>query len=291
MFAATLWAIDGIFRTKLTYAIPAASIVFLEHTIGSIILLPFFLKSWEKIKSLSFKQWLNLITLTIVSSALGTILFTQAFSYGDFLTPILLQKLQPVFVILLSAVILKEKISLKQILLSAIALTGSYMLHFGLNKPNFIFGAKEIIFALSIGAAMCWGSGTLLSKNALKNLSFMEATSLRYFLAVPITLFFVFTLNQSFDFQTLNSDMLYRFAAITIIGVLSIALYYKGLKNVKASLSTIDELMLPIVSIIIATTSLNPNGAPQVPELTNIIGMALMLGAIIILSLDKKNIE
>lgn len=291
MLAATLWAIDAIFRTTLTNSIPAAAIVFIEHLIGTFILLPLIIKSWKKFRKLSTKDWINLLILTIVSSALGSILFTKAFSYGDFLTPILLQKLQPIFVILLSAFLLKERITYKQIILSVFALIGSYMLNFGTNAPHFIFGAKETVFFLSIGAAACWGFGTVLSKNALKSLSFLEVTSLRYLLAVPVTLFFVFALNQTYDFSHLEIVSFGRFIAIGIVGVVSILIYYKGLKHVKASISTIDELMLPIVSILIAITPLNPNGSPQIPELMNIIGMVLMLGAIILLSFDKKNVE
>ena len=171
MAAASLWALDALFRTQLTYTIPTASIIFFEHLLGFIILSPVFFNNLRWIKALTKDTWKSLLILTLVSSVLGTILFTEAlaqsFAYNDFITPILLQKLQPVFVVIMSAFLLKERLTLRFLLLAVAALIGSYLVSFGTMPISFSFKGKELIYLLAVGAALCWGPGTILSKKIL----------------------------------------------------------------------------------------------------------------------------
>lgn len=294
MVAASLWAVDALFRTHLTATIPSSSIVFLEHLIGFLILSPIFFQNWKAIKKLSKGEWINFIVLTIVSSVLGGILFTQAlaksFAEFDFVTPILLQKLQPVFVILLSAMFLKEKITGKFIALAITALVGSYLMTFGAQMVTLTLQGKELVYLLALGAAFCWGSGTILSKRALKTLNFPAATSVRFLLAVPIAFIFSLLFHQTYNFAQIGFDQLWRFLVIASVtgGAGAIFLYYKGLQNTEAKVSTFAELMLPIVSLLIALTSLNPYGEPQKLTIANAVGIIVLIISIIVISLDNN---
>lgn len=295
MVAASLWAFDALFRTQLTYTIPSSSIIFFEHLIGFLILSPILFRNFHEVKKMNRSEWINVILMTIVSSTLGAILFTQAlnksFASNDFITPILLQKLQPIFVIGLSAIILREKITLKFLMLAAMALIGSYMISFGTDIVPFSLEGKMLVFWLAVGAAACWGSGTILSKKALGHLSFPTATALRFALAVPVALIFMFSLGQTYNFAQLTMSELWRFFVIAGItgGAGAIYLYYWGLKHTQAKVSTFAELMLPVVSIIIATTQLNPYGAPQTLSLGNIFGIVILIVSIIMITLDQKD--
>ena len=290
MMAATLWAVDAIFRTQLTYAIPSAYIVMIEHFIGFLILSPLIIKYWKDIKSLKKHDWIILLAMTIVSSVLGTVLFTEAlgrsFAENDFVTPILLQKLQPIFVVGLSALILKEKVSIRFVSLATIALLGSYMISFGFEPVSLQFAGKELVFVLALGAAAAWGTGTILSKYALRNLPFPALAAVRMLLAVPIAYIFSLFLGQVFNPMTLGVGELWRFLVIAGItgGALALYLYYKGLKKTPAKVSTFAELMFPVTSIFIAITPLNPYGAPQILSVANIIGIILLVGSITIMS-------
>ncbi len=294
MIAASLWAIDALFRTQLTYSIPSSSIVFFEHLIGFLILSPIFFKNWNAIKKLTTNEWINFILLTVVSSVLGTILFTQAlaksFAEFDFVTPILLQKLQPVFVIGLSALFLKEKITKRFLIFAALALVGSYLMTFGTQTVQLTLQGKELVFVLSVGAALCWGGGTILSKKALKTLDFPAATAMRFLLAIPISLIFAFFLNQTYDFTKLGFDQIWRFLVIASVtgGAGAIFLYYKGLQHTDAKVSTFAELMLPIVSLLIALTALNPYGEPQKLTIANIIGIIILIVSMISITMENK---
>lgn len=294
MAAAALWALDGLFRTQLTRSIPTTSIIFFEHVLGFIILSPIIIKNFRWIKAIKVETWRMILLMTLVSTVLGTLFFTEAlarsFAYNDYVTPILLQKLQPIFVIIMSAIFLKEKLSIRFLFLAATALVGSYLISFGTAPISLSLDGKELIYLLAIGAAFCWGTGTILSKKVLDKVEFPTATALRFLLAIPISFVFVLMLKQSYDFTQIASGDFIRFLIIAGItgGAGALFLYYWGLQNTQAKISTFAELTFPIVSILIAITPLNPYGSPQQISGPNIVGILLLLASIILITLENR---
>lgn len=294
MAAAALWALDGLFRTQLTYSIPTTSIIFFEHVLGFIILSPIIIKNFRWIKAIKIGTWKMILLMTLVSTVLGTLFFTEAlarsFAYNDYITPILLQKLQPIFVIIMSAIFLKEKLSIRFLFLAATALVGSYLISFGTSPISLSLDGKEMIYLLAIGAAFCWGTGTILSKKVLDKVDFPLATALRFLLAIPISFVFVLVLKQSYDFTQIASGDFIRFLIIAGItgGAGALFLYYWGLQNTQAKISTFAELTFPIVSILIAITPLNPYGSPQQISGPNIVGILLLIASILLITLENR---
>ena len=291
MIAASVWAADSLIRAKLTNAIPSTAIVFYEHLFAFAILSPLFIKSFKKFKQLTRKDWALLLLLTIVSSVLGTVLFTESFARSaitfDFATPVLLLKLQPAFVVTLSVIFLREKVNIKFIGLALLATIGSYMISFGTEKIPIELEGKQLIFILAIGAAFCWGAGTILSKTVLKKLTYFEATVLRFMLAIPVSFLFMIAMKDTYSPLDLDINQVLRFLFIAIsTGAVSILIYYKGLQKTPARISTIAELAFPVVSILIAITSLNPFGSPQTLSLANIFGIVILLISILLISFD-----
>lgn len=292
MIAGSLWALDALLRSELSKSISPAGIVFMEHLVGFVIISPLFFKSIKKIRTLNNKEWFVAILLTLTSSVGATLMFTQAlqnsFAVYDFSTPVLLQKLQPLFVILFSRLILKENIGLKLLSLIPLALIGSYMISFGTDGVELQLKGKELIYVLSVGAALFWGFGTILSKYLLRKLTFTEATSLRFFLAIPISLACMLALNQEFYPWDVRIGEMWRFVVIGLTtGAGAILVYYHGLKRTEAKVATFAELTFPIVSVLIAITSLNPYGEPDTLTLAKIFGIAILLLSIIAISLEN----
>ena len=110
--AAILWALDGVIRRNL-YSLPPLTIIFFEHIVGFIILLPFVYKSLKKEK-IGKRELFLLFVIALLSGLLGTLWFTTALlkvHFISFSVVFLLQKLQPIFAISSARVFLKEKIS------------------------------------------------------------------------------------------------------------------------------------------------------------------------------------
>ena len=71
IFAASLWALDGIIRRSL-FSLPSITIVFYEHLFGAIILLPHFIRTFNK-EGLTRKEFFLLLFISMFSGVLGTL--------------------------------------------------------------------------------------------------------------------------------------------------------------------------------------------------------------------------
>jgi hypothetical protein len=73
VLAAFLWSLDGLLRREL-YHLPPLTIVFLEHIFGLLILLPIFFRSHIDIRTLSRREWIAIITVSLFSGLLGVLI-------------------------------------------------------------------------------------------------------------------------------------------------------------------------------------------------------------------------
>src|SRR4051812_2171486 len=108
--AALLWATDALFRLPTVNAIDPTLIVFFEHVVGVLILFPWvFLKRRKELFSLDAKAWTAAALIGVGGSAFGSVLFTASFRYVNPSVAILLQKVQPLLVIMMAFVFLNER--------------------------------------------------------------------------------------------------------------------------------------------------------------------------------------
>ncbi len=254
VIAAVLWALDGVIRRSL-FTLPPVIIVFYEHLIGAVIILPFAFKSFLKEK-LTRKEFLLLAAVSLLSGVLGTLWFTTALlktNYISFSVVFLLQKLQPLFAISTAALFLKEKISKNYLKWAGLALISAYFVTFKNGYVDFKADINYLTAALyALGAAFAWGSSTTISKMALLKKSNTYVTGFRFILTTLFALIAVFVLAaQSVIFSPTPTQYL-RFALIAVsTGMVAVLIYYKGLKKTEVKVSTILELTFPFLAIVI----------------------------------------
>lgn len=254
MLAAILWALDGVLRRSL-FSLPPITIVFYEHLVGFIILLPFLFRGIRRIK-FSKKEWGALLVVSLLSGVLGTLWFTTALvkvNYISFSVVFLLQKLQPIFATIFAVIFLKEKVNSKYILWAGLAMVAAYFVTFKNGFVDFNAGDQTLIAALfALGAAFAWGSSTAFSRFALLRQSNTVVTGMRFLLTSAIAIIFVFALGQQGSLGTPTADQWLRFVVIALsTGMLALWIYYRGLKNTQVKVSTILELTFPFLAVII----------------------------------------
>ncbi len=194
--------------------------------------------------------------MALVGGAIGTMAITKALFYVDFVNlsiVILIQKLQPVFAITLAAVFLKEKLPNIFFAWGALAITGAYIMTFGFNLPDLLTGNKTTMAAIfALIAALGFGSSTVLSKRALKNVSFELGTYLRFAISSIIMLVIVISSGTLSSITSITTDQIYIFFLIAFTtGGPAIFLYYFGLKRITASVASICELAFPLTAVIL----------------------------------------
>jgi drug/metabolite transporter (DMT)-like permease len=165
---------------------------------------------------------------------------------------VLLQKLQPVFAIILAAILLKERVHKGFVIWASIAIVASYFLAFGFSFPDFYAGSRTTMAALfSLMAAISFGSATVFGKKILNKVDFISATFFRYgFTSVIMLIIVLFTGSLSqIQFTTSQNWMILFLIAFTT-GSGALFLFYFGLRKVKAMIATICELLFPVSAIL-----------------------------------------
>ncbi|GIK59405.1 MAG: membrane protein [Ignavibacteriaceae bacterium] len=251
-----MWGVDGIVLRPALFSLPVPLVVFVESTIVAILLSPYFIRHLPSLKFLKTKDWLAFFLLALFGGAIGTMAITKALFYVNFVNlsvVILLQKLQPVFAIALASVFLKEKLSFRFIFWAGIAIVGAYFMTFGTNLPDFSTGDKTTVAAIfSLLAALSFSASTVLSKRALRNVSFGMGTYLRFLFSAVIMLVIVVFIGDTKNIPDITATQIIVFLIIALTtGGTAIFLYYYGLKRISASVATICELAFPFTAIIL----------------------------------------
>ncbi|MFA6391229.1 MAG: EamA family transporter [Patescibacteria group bacterium] len=272
MLAAFLWAFDGVVLTPWVVDLGLSDIptfVFMLHAVSSVFLSYYLFRKFKELKNLDKKDWLAFGLTGFFGGAVGTMAIiaaiVQVYSEGlNISVVLLLQKLQPIFAILLAFIWLKERPRKIFYVWAAVALIGSYLLTFGLHSPDFKATGMFIPAMLAILAAFSFGSSTVFSKKAVAKINHGLSTALRFFIttAIMLVIISVIELLKSAGIETsyagfsgfsaINWNLIGAFVVIALsTGGMAIFIYYWGLKKVLASRSTVYEMVFPVSAIIL----------------------------------------
>lgn len=289
VLAAFLWSLDGLLRRSL-YSLPPGVIVFWEHLLGLVVLLPLILPRMRALRSFTKKQWVAIVGVAFLSGLLGTLFYTAALGkiqYIQFSVVVLLQQLQPLFAIAFAGLLLKEPLTKRFGALTVIALVAAYFVSFPDLRVHLAQGSGNIVAALlALGSAVAWGSSTAFSKYSLRNMSTLHVTALRF----AFTSFFAFGLvvvkgQTSILGRVTPSQWGYLLAITFSTGMIALAIYYFGLKRIPASRSTLLELTWPISAVALGYLFFNEQLA-----WTQILGSLVLIVTMIQVARDAQRI-
>ena len=287
IIAALLWSLDAFLRQSL-YTLSPLLIITLEHGIGSLLFIPILVGNWKKLKTLKQTVWISLLWISILGGICGTYFYTKALSYVGYIdlsVVVLLQKFQPLFAVSLAALVLKEKLSKRYLLLALCAMIGGYLVTFGSN-PISIGDNNTLIAALfSLLAAFCWGSSTVLGKQALIYLPFSLVTALRLIITTIVGLFIITYSGWSITYSHISYEQWRTlFLIVVSTGTVALFIYYYGLKKLPASHTTLFELFWPLSAVIIDWIVMG--NSLSIPQLS---GAVILLTSMTILTQERSN--
>lgn len=287
--ASVLWALDGIVRRSL-FTLPPITIVFYEHLIGTAILLPFIYKKLLAERP-TIKEFSLMTVVSLVSGVLGTLWFTTALvsvNFISFSVVYLILYLEPIFAITSARILLKEKINKDFVKWAAIALVAAYFATFKGGVVNLDTGSGTLTAAMyALGAAAAWGISTSLSKLVLNQKSDSVTTGLRFIITTVLAFIGVLWLGQAPSLAQPTPDQFGRFVFIALsTGMVALYLYYKGLQKTEAKVTTMLELVFPILAVMIDAFVFKTLLAPS-----QYIAAAIMVWAIFNIARSQKNVE
>jgi DME family drug/metabolite transporter len=246
--AAALWGLDAWIRAPLAQSTAVATIVFGEHVVLVLLTLPFLAAAFRAVLRLGWRHVLAAITIGAGSSAVATILFTQAFVDGhDFVTPVVLQKVQPLVAVAFAGAILGERPRRSFALYFVPAVVGAWLM--GVRAPLHptVHGLRPTLYAL--GAAGLWALGTVLGRYLARDMHFEQVATLRFAFGLPASAIALLVLGAPAFASSHDTFWIAVLAVVT--GFLALGLYYFGLRRTPAVAATIAELAFPVSAILV----------------------------------------
>jgi drug/metabolite transporter (DMT)-like permease len=245
--AAGLWGTDALLRRPLAHSTEAATIVLGEHVVLVLFLLPVVAVALPALWRAGPRFVAAAFVVGAGSSALATILFTQAFVDGDPVTPVVLQKVQPLIAVSLAAAVLGERPRPRFGLFLVAGLAGTWLMAFPSPLDVSLHGRAPALYALV--AAGLWALGTVLGRFLALGLPFEQVTAVRFAFGLPAALVAVLVLGAPATTTWHDEGFIALLALVT--GLVAVLLYYYGLQRTTASVASIAELTFPVVAIAV----------------------------------------
>jgi drug/metabolite transporter (DMT)-like permease len=247
--AAALWGMDALLRKPLAQSTSVATIVFGEHVVLVLLVLPLLVPALVAAYRLGWRYVAAAVAIGAGASAIATILFTQAFVDGDPVTPVVIQKVQPLVAVLGARLILGERPHQRFFAWYFIpALVGTWLMAFP--HPTNITTKSTLLPSLyALAAAVLWAFGTVLGRYLTREMRFEHVTALRFGFGLPASAIALLVLGAP-AFASAHDSLWIAVLAI-VTGLVAMSLYYFGLQNTPAVAATLAELAFPVTAVLV----------------------------------------
>ena len=278
--AAAMWGTDPIIRKTMSFTTSATTIVFGEHVILAGLTLPFLLPALRAVFRAGWSYVVAAVVVGAGASAVATILFTDALiGHSDFITPVVIQKVQPLVAVAGAAILLGERPRARFVWFFLPALVGFWLVNQAHPLEPSAKGA--VVIAEATGAAVLWALGTVLGRYLARRLEFQHIVTLRFFFGLIASAIALPVMGAP-AYSNGHDSLLILYLALAT-GLVALTLYYYGLQRTPAILSSLAELTYPAVAVIAGIYAYN-----QHLRWTQWLGVAAILGAVTLLPVQRQ---
>ncbi len=275
----TIFGTIGIFVRYIP--LPSGVIALTRGVIGMAFLLLVTVVARRRLSFTQIRQ--NFFYLALSGAALGInwILLFEAYHHTTVATATLCYYLAPIFVIVVSPFLLKEKLTVRKVLCVVVALLGmvfvSGILKTGITKASELKG-----ILLGIGAAAFYTCVVLLNKK-IADIAAYDKTIVQ--LGVSAFVMLIYSVMMG-DFKNLTLEVT-PLILLIVVGVLhtgmAYALYFGSMKDLKAQTVALFSYIDPVVAILLSALFLK-----EPLDEYGVIGAILVLGATLISELPER---
>lgn len=249
--------------------------------IGLIVISIYQLFSGNRIVISEIKKDFPILFLSGVVMGFQWVLLFQAYKYTTVSLATLSYYFAPVLLIILSAFILNEKLTKKQIICFSMATLGLVLI-IGV-KGGDISNTNTLGILYGVGAAVLYATVLFLNK-LIKNVTGMDRTIIQFIAAIIVLTPYVIVTSGINILQINTSGLI----SLLILGAFHTGfvycLFFSSLKDLKGQEAAILSYIDPLVSILVSVAVLRESMSPL-----QIIGGAMILGFTLIneLSTDR----
>ena len=267
----------GIFRRMIP--LPSALIAFFRGAIGSLFLIAFLRVSGKKIFHNTPVKTLLLLALSGAVIAFNWILLFEAYNNTTVSVATLCYYMEPVIVILLSAVLFREKLTLKKSICAALAFCGMILVS-GVAEGGLPRAGELKGILLGLGAAVLY-SAVVLMNRFLRGVDPFEKTIIQLGAAAVVMVPYLFLTGEfTGNTWTFGTAMLLLFVGIVHTGI-CYALYFGSMDSLRMQTVAIFSYLDPITALFLSALILHER-----LTVFGIIGAVLILGSAIISEME-----
>ena len=278
IFAMVTFGTIGIFVRNIE--LPSTIIALARGIIGTLFLL---LVVFAKGKGLDYSAIKRNLTILAASGAcigFNWILLFEAYRYTTVATATLAYYMAPIFVIMASPFVLKERLTAIKGLCVAMALTGMVLVS-GVVQSG-MDGVDFTGILCGVGAASLYATVILLNK-FIKNISAYDMTIMQLGLAALVLLPYTMV-TENFGALSPDTNSLLLLAVVGVIHTgFTYAMYFSSIQGLKAQTVAIFSYIDPIVAIILSAVLLNES-----MDVYSMVGAVLVLGSTFVSELAER---
>ena len=232
----------------------------------------------SKIKIKEIKKELILLLISGAAMGFNWILLFESYNYTTIAVSTLCYYMAPIIVTVFCAVVLKEKLSKKEIICFSLATLGVVLVIGTVNTSGNGTDLKGIIFGL--GAACLYATVIIINKY-IKKVEGIHRTFFQFLSAIMVLLPYVL-LTDGINIGALDKN---GWICLLILGIvhtgISYCLYFSSMRKMKGQEVAVLSYIDPFVALIISVSI-------EVPTIYQIIGAIMIIGFSIINEIDFK---
>lgn len=278
--AMLIYGTIGIFREFIPLS--SGLLAFSRGLIGGVFLLIWVLLRGKSLKlHISGKRFV-LLCFTGVAMGANWILLFEAYNYTTVPVATLCYYMQPTFLMLLSPLLFKEKLTLKKSLCAVISLLGMVLVSGVLEGAKMDRG-NAIGILCGLSAAVLYTTVVILNKkNPVEN---AEGKTVVQLFSSTIVMIPYLLLTENPGAYTFSWVTL---ALVLVVGIIhtgiAYAMYFGSLQHLPAQTTAVLSYIDPVVAVLLAWPLLG-----QKMSFTEILGAILILGAALISEIRRKS--
>lgn len=249
--------------------LPSSLIANIRGLSGCVFLLLVLLGKKEKLDAQAIGR--NLPILILSGSFLGAnwIALFESYRYTTVATATLCYYMAPIIVMLLSPLLLKEKLTGKKVLIILAALSGMVLV------TGFQAGGENQTMGIALGLlAAALYAGVILSNRRLRNIGTYDTTIMQLGISALVLLPYNMV---TVDASAISFDLMI-IGLLVLVGIVHTGiaywLYFGSLKELSAQSAALLSYIDPITAIVLSALVL---GEPMTPM--GILGAVIVLGA------------
>ena len=259
---ATLWGTESAWRIPLNQLFDAQVIVFWEHILILLMLLPLLLSSLADLPKIDARTWGYLIFSGFAGSAVGTVFFTLALKHGNPTVVNVILNIQPFISTLGAFFLFGDRLTPRFFLYAGIAILAGILLsveHPTLIGESFEKAGLNLGTGYALVCALFWGLSTVAGRGTMIGMPLRLAASLRVVVGLICMTFILLIyekLNRVFLWPPaaqahITTAIVALLLLASISGAIPLLIYFEGLRLTRASTAGYFEMMQTLAAVCI----------------------------------------